>query len=115
MTEGWQISLNPVIPQELASGDDCEHGPLQVVVIGGRVEDGQPTWDARICLACGSVIDNRHFDDWFEALGAAWGQFSWHRAIGDRLSFFADLATRSRREAYWALVEGRKPERGEGQ
>ena len=110
----YTVVLDPPIGERLIDEGDCRHPLGARLFIGCRtVRDGgggtAPASDAILCLCCGTVGENQAFDDWYQALGAAWREFGWHRRIGGRLSEMAAAATSTRAEAFYALTRGEAP------
>lgn len=110
----FTVHLEPKYPAAIIPHDKCDHpGPL-ALILNTRTVRGKGgnhlECDARICMGCGAAHDNiDECADWFSTAAKFWKEFGWNRQIGTRLKQFADAATDTPAESFYALQYGMAP------
>jgi len=107
------IHYQPKLPPIRAKAD-CRCSGDHALVVNQRMETVKGRnaimCDAKLCMACGTIrpfVEYRHYHD---ALADFWREHGWHRAIGMRLTEFADLSTETVLQSHMALAAGMSPD-----
>lgn len=107
------VHLQPKYPSAIIPHDRCAHSGELALVLNTQIvrakRGSQIDLEARICMGCGTAHDHTGAD-WFGAVAKFWKEFGWNRQIGSRLKQFADAATNTPAESFYALQYGMAPQ-----